>query len=82
MYHQSWNSTPNIAILINKQISYCEYTDKPTKFKNSYYGILYNKKVVKNSYQFKKHHIITGPNAAGKTTLLKSTLFGTKRIVA
>jgi hypothetical protein len=61
--------------ITNKQISFCEYTDKPTKFKNSYYGILDNKKVVKNSYQFKKHHIITGPNAAGKTTLLKSTLF-------
>ena len=61
--------------ITKKQISFCEYTDKPTKFKNSYYGILDNKKVVKNSYQFKKHHIITGPNAAGKTTLLKSTLF-------
>ena len=61
--------------ITKKQISFCEYTDKPTKFKNSYYGILDTKKVVKNSYQFKKHHIITGPNAAGKTTLLKSTLF-------
>ena len=61
--------------ITNKQISFCQYTDKPTRFKNSYYGILYDKQVVKNSYQFKKHHIITGPNAAGKTTLLKSTLF-------
>ena len=56
-------------------ISFCQYSDKATKFKNSYYGLLANKNVVKNSYHFKKHHIITGPNAAGKTTLLKSTMF-------
>ena len=61
--------------ITNKQISFCEYNNKPTKFKKSYYGMLANQKVVKNSYHFKKHHIITGPNAAGKTTLLKSTLF-------
>jgi|UniRef100_A0A6C0H3S7 energy-coupling factor transporter ATP-binding protein EcfA2 len=32
-------------------------------------------KIVKNSYSLKKNIIITGPNASGKTTLLKSTLF-------
>ena len=30
---------------------------------------------VKNSYNLDKQLIITGPNAAGKTTLLKTTLF-------
>ena len=59
----------------NKQLSFCKYSNKSTKFKNSYYGLLKNENVVKNSYHFKKHHVITGPNAAGKTTLLKSTLF-------
>ena len=33
------------------------------------------KKPVKNTYNLDKHMIITGPNAAGKTTLLKTTLF-------
>ena len=32
-------------------------------------------KIVKNSYTLDKNIIITGPNASGKTTLLKSTLF-------
>jgi len=32
-------------------------------------------KPVKNSYKLDKNIIITGPNASGKTTLLKSTLF-------
>ena len=32
-------------------------------------------KIVKNSYSLNKNIIITGPNASGKTTLLKSTLF-------
>ncbi len=63
--------------ITTKQISFCEYSNKPTKFKKSYYGILANQNVVKNTYNFKKHHIITGPNAAGKTTLLKSSLFNT-----
>lgn len=34
-----------------------------------------NSKIVKNTYKFDKNLIITGPNASGKTTLLKSTLF-------
>ena len=33
------------------------------------------KTIVKNSYKLDKNIIITGPNASGKTTLLKSTLF-------
>ena len=40
-----------------------------TKNKNS------KTKIVKNSYSLDKNIIITGPNASGKTTLLKSTLF-------
>ena len=30
---------------------------------------------VKNSYRLDKHLLVTGPNAAGKTTILKATLF-------
>lgn len=55
-------------------------TIKPTKFKNQYYIFLKNnknkdnKKVVENSISLYKNYIITGPNASGKTTLLKCTL--------
>ena len=34
-----------------------------------------NANPVKNSYTLDKHILITGPNAAGKTTLLKTTIF-------
>ena len=30
---------------------------------------------MKNNYNLKKHILITGPNAAGKTTILKTTIF-------
>lgn len=61
----------------NKIIGKCNYTNKSTEFKNSYYPPLVklNNKIIKNSYKLKKNKIITGPNASGKTTLLKSTLF-------
>ena len=46
-----------------------------TKFKNAYFPTLVNNNPVKNSYKLDKHILITGPNAAGKTTLLKTTIF-------
>ena len=45
------------------------------KMKNVYHPSL--EKPVKNSIHFKKNKIITGPNAAGKTTILKATLLNT-----
>ena len=45
------------------------------KFKGAYYAPLKNTKNVKNDYNLKDNMLITGPNAAGKTTLLKTTLF-------
>jgi energy-coupling factor transporter ATP-binding protein EcfA2 len=45
-------------------------------FKNNYYACLNKEgcKPVKNTIKLKKNIIITGPNASGKTTILKSTL--------
>jgi hypothetical protein len=52
--------------------------NKKTVFKNSYYASLSrptsNFKPIKNTIKLKKNMIITGPNASGKTTILKSTL--------
>jgi DNA mismatch repair ATPase MutS len=59
----------------NKNINKCKFTNKNTKFKNAYYASLINNNPVKNTYSIKKNKVITGPNAAGKTTILKSTLF-------
>ena len=46
------------------------------KFTDAYFPSLKNETPgpIKNTYALNKHMIITGPNAAGKTTLLKSNL--------
>ena len=49
--------------------------NKPTSFTDAYFPSLVDNNPVKNSYKLDKHIIITGPNAAGKTTLLKTTIF-------
>ncbi len=60
----------------NKQINFCKYNNKNiVSFKDAYYAPLINKKSVKNSYNVNTNLSITGPNASGKTTLLKTTLF-------
>lgn len=66
----------------NKNMNFCRFIDNnnKTSFKNSYFGKLLNNKdidtkIVKNDYKLNNNLILTGPNAAGKTTLLKSTLF-------
>ena len=62
----------------SKEINFCYFDNsKNTYFNNSYYGKLIddNIKIVKNTYDLSHNMILTGPNAAGKTTLLKSTIF-------
>jgi len=50
---------------------------KKTVFKKAYYACLKDGSPVKNTIKLKKNMIITGPNASGKTTILKSTLINT-----
>jgi hypothetical protein len=47
---------------------------KKNIIKNNYYAALKDDTPVKNDIKFKKNIIITGPNASGKTTILKSAL--------
>jgi hypothetical protein len=72
----------NIQKLIkNKNVNYCNFIDKSkiTSFNNIYYGNLLlldnSSNIVKNKLELNNNLILTGPNAAGKTTLLKSILF-------
>ena len=48
--------------------------NKKGVFEKSYYACLKDNNPVRNTIKFKKNMIITGPNASGKTTILKSTL--------
>lgn len=61
-------------------ISYSKFNMKrKTSFKDAYYPPLLekdeNKLIVKNTYKLDKEMLISGPNASGKTTVLKTTLF-------
>ena len=60
--------------LSNHNMNLCKVTNKSTKFKEAYFPPK-NENTVCNSYKLNKNILITGPNAAGKTTILKSTIF-------
>ena len=62
--------------ILERKINYASFINESKKgiLENSYYACLKNKNPVKNTVKFKKNMIITGPNASGKTTILKSTL--------
>ena len=56
----------------NKSLNNCLFHDK-TILKN-FYMPLQNSNIIKNSCNLKRNYVISGPNAAGKTTILKSIL--------
>ena len=57
----------------NKQINKCKY-DTTTSISKMFYLPHLNNNPVKNNISLKENIIITGPNASGKTTILKSLL--------
>ena len=67
----------NIKKLVDKKyLNKCSFEDDKTKLINSYYiGLLKNDKIIKNTIDISKNIIITGPNASGKTTIIKSCIF-------
>jgi len=62
--------------IVERKISFATFikNNKKGKFNKSYYASLKNDNPVKNTIKINKNKIITGPNASGKTTILKSTL--------
>ena len=62
--------------ILERKINYASFIDNSKKsvFENSYYACLKNTNPIKNTIKLKKNMIITGPNASGKTTILKSTM--------
>ncbi len=60
--------------LKSKMITYCNYSHKKTEFKQLCHPALCDNKPIRNTVKLNKNMIITGPNAAGKTTIIKSTI--------
>jgi DNA mismatch repair ATPase MutS len=65
-----------IENIADKKINFATFITKKKKnaIKNNYYAALKNNNPVKNNITLNKNIIITGPNASGKTTILKSVL--------
>lgn len=62
------------SMLRKKRLRACTFETGRTHMKSAYYLANINEKPVKNNLVVDKNIIITGPNASGKTTLLKSVL--------
>jgi hypothetical protein len=62
--------------VVERKINFASFIkeNKKSVFEKSYYACLKDDNPIKNTIKFKKNKIITGPNASGKTTILKSTL--------
>jgi hypothetical protein len=58
----------------NKNVAFANYNNvKDTSFKKQYYPALINEKHIKNDFSLNKNMIISAPNKAGKTTIIKTT---------
>lgn len=64
------------ALVKSKKLNKCKFGSK-TKMNKMYYLPHIDNSPVKNSVELDKNIIITGPNASGKTTILKSILINT-----
>lgn len=60
----------------SRAIRPCKF-GKHTVFKEMYYLPLLSEKTVKNTLDLKRNLILSGPNASGKTTVLKSMMINT-----
>jgi DNA mismatch repair ATPase MutS len=64
-----------ITNIKEKKIAFATYQKKKkTTFKKAYYAALIHGNPIKNDIKLDKNLIITGPNASGKTTTLKTAL--------
>lgn len=74
-YHR--NMTDLSHLVHTKKLNRCSFlkdkSSKPTKLKKMYY-IAHQENAIQNDICFDKNIIITGPNASGKTTLIKSVI--------
>ena len=72
-YHKNMKDISHLVK--EKKLRSCKYnTSKATKVKDMYYLTHMNNNPVKNTISLDKNVMITGPNASGKTTIIKSAI--------
>ena len=59
----------------NNKLNFCKFTNNKTSFTSAFFAGLIHESPITNNCCLDKNILITGPNAAGKTTILKTTLF-------
>lgn len=70
-----FNNINNVKILCqSNKISPCKFTNKHTTFKNAYHHSIPISDAITNDYSTKYNSLITGPNASGKTSMLKTVI--------
>jgi DNA mismatch repair ATPase MutS len=73
-FHGYLNTLKGLSINIkNKKINKVYFSKKKNKMKNTYHPSIKNN-IIKNDVDLNKNIVITGPNASGKTTLIKSVV--------
>jgi len=62
--------------ILERKMNFASFSNTTKKgiFKNSYHACLKDNNPIKNTVKLNKNIIISGPNASGKTTIIKSTL--------
>ena len=75
LYHYMKQMSSIQGHIRSKQIQSCKYSKKYSSLKDCYHiSLLDNDNVVKNNIKLNNNYIITGPNASGKTTLIKNVM--------
>ena len=75
LYHYMKQMFSIKRLIQSGQLHSCKYSKKYSSLKNCFHISLLDKEhIVKNHVKLKDNYIITGPNASGKTTLIKNVM--------
>lgn len=75
LYHYMKQMFSIQCLIHSGRIQSCMYSKKYSSLKECYHISLLDKEsIVKNDVRLKNNYIITGPNASGKTTLIKNVM--------
>jgi len=72
--HYATNIRRIQALVKTKKLGAVSFKPGAPAFKQAYHPLLMDENPVKNSYKINKNYMITGPNASGKTTFVKTAM--------